>query len=79
MSKLHMGGRPWVLFEVDNPQHREWFAEFVKTKTWGKCPVRFEIDGEPGSIETIKRMLLEYYTMKEFSVAKKQRKVQVTA
>lgn len=79
MSKLFVGGRPWVMFDPSKRQHREWFAEFVRNRSWTNCPVRFEVDGEPGSVETIKRILLEYYSLKEFPVAKKQHKLRLTA
>lgn len=74
MSKLQLRARPWVAFDVTNKQHRKWIAEFVISGRWGHCPVRFALADEPGDILTIQRVLLEYYSGKEFPVVKKQQR-----
>jgi hypothetical protein len=71
VSKLHLHSRPWVVFDATNSQHRKWYAEYLRDRSWGDCPVRFEVDGEPGHIGAIERLLLEYYTKKEFFNRKK--------
>jgi hypothetical protein len=68
MSKLQLHGRPWVSFNAHNPNHRQWYAEFVSTGTWGHCPVRFVVDDSCGDLLTqIQRELINYYVGMEFS------------
>ena len=68
MSKLALIGRPWVAFDATNSQHREWFAEFQKLGTWGKCPVRFIIPDDHGDLITmIQRRLIDFYVGQEFN------------
>ena len=67
MSRLSFIGRPWVAFDEQNRQHRQWYFEFVKHGTWGKCPVRFIISDDHGDLLTmIQRRLNRYYTEREF-------------
>jgi hypothetical protein len=83
MSKLQLHGRPWVVFNATNREHRQWFADFNKTAQWGRCPVRFVVNEDHGDLITqIQRELIQYYVDKEFTVtrvrpktvAKKQQK-----
>lgn len=74
MSKLQLRARPWVAFDPTKKQHRRWLAEFVLSQRWGNCPVRFALADEPGDVLAIQRILLEYYTDREFPVVKKQQK-----
>ncbi len=68
MSKLQLFGRPWVVFDAHNKNHRRWFADFNKNYSWGKCPVRFVIDDDHGDLITmIQRKLIAYYIDKEFA------------
>lgn len=65
---LQFAGRPWVVFDAKNKEHRKWFAEFQKHSTWGRCPVRFVVDDDHGDLlSMIQRRLIEFYTSKEFS------------
>lgn len=67
MSKLDYVGRPWVAFDAKNKQHRRWFAEFQRNKTWGRCPVRFIIPDDAGDLLTmIQTRMIEHYVNKEF-------------
>ena len=68
MSKLIQAGRPWVSFNASNPQHRQWFADFQRKGTWGRCPVRFLIAAEEvGDLVTIiQRSLIKHYVDQEF-------------
>jgi hypothetical protein len=67
MSRLAFFGRPWVVFDPANKNHRRWFAEFQANRAWGQCPVRFIVADENGDLITlIQRKLIEYYTNKEF-------------
>ncbi len=71
MSKLQLFGRPWVVFDVKSKQHRRWFAEFQKSGTWGRCPVRFVVNDDHGDLLTmIQRELVVHYIEQEF-LAKK--------
>jgi hypothetical protein len=72
MSILLFNGRPWVVFDAHNQQHRKWFAEFQRTRSWGHCPVRFISDDAAADLLTmIQRRLIDYYTAKEFGSRKK--------
>lgn len=83
MSRLALYGRPYVIFDAKNREHRQWFAEFNKSGAWGRCPVRFVVNDDHGDLITmIQRELIQFYVDKEFSVprvrpklvAKKQQK-----
>lgn len=72
MSRLNFVGRPWVVFDPANRQHRTWYAEFQKFGTWGRCPVRFIVADDHGDLLTmIQRSLVSYYIEREFKVGKK--------
>ena len=83
MSRLALYGRPYVIFDATNREHRQWFANFNKSLTWANCPVRFVVDDDHGDLVTmIQRNLIQFYVDKEFtkdrvrpkSVVKTQRK-----
>jgi hypothetical protein len=74
MSQLALCGRPWTVFNPASKQHREWYHEFVKSNTWGRCPVRFVVPEDHGDLITMmQRTLVKYYIEQEF--AKKQRRI----
>jgi hypothetical protein len=67
MSKLQMGGRPYVVFNANLQEHRKWFSDFQIHRSWSQCPVRFLIDDSIGDLVTmIQRKLIAYYTTVEF-------------
>lgn len=67
MSRLQFIGRPWVDFDAANKQHRKWFAEFQRSGTWGRCPVRFFVSDDHGDLLTlIRRRLIDHYVNREF-------------
>jgi hypothetical protein len=74
MSVLELHGRPYVVFDPTNRQHRAYYHQFVKTASWGGCPVRFVVPEDHGDLLTmIQRSLIKFYVEREFkSVAKKQ-------
>lgn len=73
MSILNFYHRPWTAFNVDNRDHRQWFAEFQRTGSWGHCPVRFIIADEQGDLVTmIQRRLIKFYVEKEFKQKARQ-------
>jgi hypothetical protein len=69
MSKLEYYSRPLVAFDPKNKDHRKWYHEFVETRSWGYCPVRFICPDDTGLDLTImiRNQLVEYYVNKEFS------------
>lgn len=74
MSILNYHHRPWIAFNAEDREHRQWFAEFQRSGTWGHCPVRFIIADEQGDLVTmIQRRLIKFYVEKEFRSVKKRR------
>jgi len=69
MSILQLNCRPLLAFDAGNVEHRKHYAQFLKKKTWGYCPVRFAVLGSHTDLITqIERELVDYYTLKEFKV-----------
>jgi hypothetical protein len=67
MSILELAGRPFVLFDPSNKDHRAYYHQFVKTNSWGHCPVRFVVpDGYGDLVSMIRIVLIDYYVNKEF-------------
>ena len=68
---LDRSQRQMVVFNPANKEHRNHYAEFLKNKSWGKCPVRFETnEGDAANNNlayTMQRLLTEYYISKEFA------------
>ena len=75
MSVLFRNSRPLITFDVNNPDHRRWFAEFVKYRTWGKSPVRFLTESlDQDLVSYIETKMLGYYVKQEFSNGKTKNK-----
>ena len=78
MSVLELNGRPFIVFDPADEQHREYYYEFVKEGTWGRCPYRFVVPEDHDNLVTIiNRSLVTFYVEQEFGrrrrrVAKKQ-------
>ena len=67
MSVLNKFIRPIEVFDVTNKKHREHYAEYMKTKTWGNCPVQLKVPSQIVSLATHAReQLINYYITKEF-------------
>jgi len=68
MSRLALYGRPFVVFDAGNKDHRRWYAEFNANRTWKDCPVRFVlVDKDHGDLITqIQRQLIQFYVDREF-------------
>lgn len=67
MSSLQLFGRPWVVFDPKNKDHRQYYHEFLTHRTWGRCPVRFVIPSEYGDLlSLIRNKMVEYYISEEF-------------
>lgn len=74
MSKLALFGRPYVVFDPANKDHRRWFAQFNKNLSWKDCPVRFVVNEDHGDLITmIQRTLIQFYVDKEFGTEKAPR------
>ena len=72
MSRLSLFGRPWTIFNPANKDHRRWYYRFVKTSSWGDCPVRFVVPEDHGDLVTmIQRSLVAHYVQSEFERPKK--------
>lgn len=76
MSSLYLNSRVWTVFDPNNADHRRYYYEFIKTNTWGRCPVRFVVPDRQGDlISMIQRSLIKWYVTNEFApVAKKKRR-----
>lgn len=78
MSKLNLFGRPWVVFDPANKEHRHHYHRFVHTGSWGKCPFRFVVDEDHGDLITmIQRSLIQYYANKEFGPVVKEQQPKI--
>lgn len=78
MSLLNIVNRPVAVFDVNNREHRNLFAQYLKARSWAASPVRF-IASEVTDIDvgTISRQLLEFYTEREFNKPSKSAKTAV--
>lgn len=70
MSRLEYYTRPLVAFDPHKKEHRTYYAEFLKSGGWGRCPVRFIVPEDSGGdlISMIKNSLIAFYIEKEFNV-----------
>ena len=76
MSQLELHGRAWTVFDPANQQHRAWYYDFVKSGTWGRCPVRFVVPEDHGNLVTmIQRNLVAYYVTQEFRPKRKRQRI----
>lgn len=69
MSLLDHALRPIVLFDPEDREHRQHYNNFLVGGTWGKCPLRFAVEGDAQNNNlayAMQRMLVEYYMAKEF-------------
>jgi hypothetical protein len=76
MSLLSLRMRPIVEFDVNKRQHREDYARFLASGSWGHCPVRYELNESCGELSgAIQRKLLDYYVGREFKIVPKDTRV----
>lgn len=74
MSKLEFYARQLVAFDPANKQHRRYYYEFLESRTWGRCPVRFICPEQTGAdlVKMMQTQLVDWYVKQEF---KKERNV----
>jgi hypothetical protein len=71
MLKMSVRQRPWTAFDPANKDHRQYFNEFLKTRSWRNCPVQWIIgDDSQDVVHYIHKVLINYYTSSEFSTKK---------
>lgn len=76
MSQLELHGRAWTVFDPADQQHRAWYYDFVKSGTWGRCPVRFVVPEDHGNLVTmIQRNLVAYYVTQEFRPKRSRKRI----
>jgi hypothetical protein len=75
MSSLYLNARVWTVFDPSNADHRRYYYEFIKTNTWGHCPVRFVLPDRQGDlVSMIRRSLIDWYVMSEFAPRNKRKR-----
>ena len=59
--------KPVVEFDPSDKKHREYYYNFLVTSSWKDCPVTWHFSRSCANVKGhIDRILLEYYTSKEF-------------
>lgn len=68
MSKLEFYARQLVAFDPSNKQHRRYYYEFLESRTWGRCPVRFICPEQTGAdlVKMMQTQLVDWYVKQEF-------------
>lgn len=65
--RLNLFRKPTIAFDVNNRQHRNDYALFMKTGSWKHFSVHYEVADVAGEVQSVvQRRLLEYYSSKEF-------------
>ena len=76
MSLLYLRARPIVAFNANDPEHRRYYRQFMETRSWGNCPVRFMVEGlNTDLLSHINREMLAWYLRSEFKNATPKNKV----
>jgi hypothetical protein len=68
MSILQVRTRPWMVFDVNDAEHRRLFYKYTQTGSWAHCPYRFVVPDDHGNDVTslIQRELSSWYAAREF-------------
>ena len=70
MTVLNVAYRPAVYFDVMDKQHRRWFADFLRRRSWGHCPVQFYLEQGYSDVPAmIQDKLTAWYLTREFREA----------
>lgn len=68
MGILQKFVRPVKLFDVNDKKHRKYYAEYLKTNSWGNCPFQLTSPTKLISLSSYAReQLIQYYINKEFN------------
>jgi hypothetical protein len=68
MSLLYLRARPILAFNENDSLHRKYYYEFMTTRSWGHCPVRFMAEALNTSlVYHINERMLAYYVKQEFA------------
>jgi hypothetical protein len=71
MSLLYLRARPIVAFDATKSEHRRYYQTFIKTQTWGHCPVRFMVESlNTDLVSHINEKMLAWYIEQEFKNGK---------
>lgn len=54
-----------IAFDVNDEQHRKWFADFRAAASWKQCPVRFAALPGRTVVATIEQQVIDYYLTRE--------------
>lgn len=67
MTILNVASRPAVYFNVQDKEHRRWFARFLRDRSWGDCPVQFYLEQGYSDVPAmIQDKLAAWYLTREF-------------
>ena len=78
MSLLYLRARPVVAFDANNADHRRYYRQFLETRSWGYCPVRFMVESLNTDLLThINREMLTWYVKQEFKYEKGKAKTKI--
>lgn len=66
-NRLALFGRPKTIFDPKIRQHREIYAQYLKTGSWAHSPLSFVIDDDSLAVTfCIEKKMLDHYLKKEF-------------
>ena len=67
MSRLKVGARPYVNFDVLNKDHRRYYAEYLRDHNWRSAPVQFYLESGWGDlVAMIEHKITRHFLPKEF-------------
>lgn len=73
MSILNLSTRPTVRFDVNDAKHRQYVQNYMKTRSWSKCPVVFYVESEYSSVvEMVSEQMMRFYMSKDTDIKTKR-------
>lgn len=73
MSILNLSARPTIRFNVNDAKHRQYVQDFMKTRSWAKCPVVFYVDSDYSSVvEMVSEQMMRFYMSKDTDIKTKR-------
>lgn len=71
MFKLMMHSRPFMKFDVENPEHRLYYKTFEETGAWKHCPYQWIIEDDAVDVPSYCRTKMnEFYWKNDRAVQK---------